>query len=153
MRPTAIVEVRYTGVSMQPHSAIWIEPVSSPAPLRTAVPARIGVRTSPSSLPGTIAVTPVRATPRPSGGSGSSRRTVTCPTVTPSTSVTAATTVCSDQGQQGENDEQEAAEAVDSAATEVSQEAATEQADDQAGDDQGADDQSDEQGENQDCDG
>src|SRR5438067_5699881 len=75
------------GVSMQPHSAIWIEPVSSPAPLRTAVPARIGVRTSPSRLPGTIAVTPVRATPRPPGGSGSSRRTVTCPTVTPSTSV------------------------------------------------------------------
>jgi hypothetical protein len=69
-----------------------------------------------------------------------------------STSLPAATTVCSDQDQQGENDEQEAAEAVDNAASEVSDEATTEQADDQAGDDQDADDQSDEQGENQDCD-
>ena len=34
-RPTDIVAVRYTGVSITPHSAIWCEPVSSPAPLRT----------------------------------------------------------------------------------------------------------------------
>ena len=31
-RPTAIVEVRKTGVSIRPHSEIWRKPVSSPAP-------------------------------------------------------------------------------------------------------------------------
>ena len=39
---------------------------------------------------GTIAVTPVRATPRPAGGSGSSRTTVTWPTPTPATSAIAS---------------------------------------------------------------
>ncbi len=37
--PTYGVAVRKTGVSMTPHSRIWIEPVSSPAPFRTATPA------------------------------------------------------------------------------------------------------------------
>src|SRR2546421_12733171 len=63
-----MVEVRYTGVSMQPHSPIWIDPVSSPAPFTTAVPAASGRLTRVSSGPGTITVTPVRATPRPAGG-------------------------------------------------------------------------------------
>ena len=57
-------------------------PVISPAPLSTATPAgdRRGRRACRSA--GTIAVTPVRATPRPAGGSGSSRTTVTWPTRT-----------------------------------------------------------------------
>ncbi len=74
------------GVLTRPHSRISSEPVSSPAPFRTAVPAQTGSCTSGPTGAGTIAVTPVRATPRPSGGSGSSRQTVTWPTVTPGTS-------------------------------------------------------------------
>ena len=77
------------GVSIRPHSAICTEPVSSPAPLRTAVPAGTGSATSVAGSAGTIAVTPVRATPRPAGGSGSSRQTVAWPTRTPGTSVIA----------------------------------------------------------------
>ncbi len=49
----------------------------SPAPLRTAPPAGIGKRNG--LPPGSITVTPVRATPRPSGGAGSSRHTVAWP--------------------------------------------------------------------------
>ena len=65
------------GVLTRPHSRISSEPVSSPAPFRTAVPAQTGSCTSGPTGAGTTAVTPVRATPRPSGGSGSSRQTVT----------------------------------------------------------------------------
>ena len=61
-RPTAWVDVRYTGVSRMPHSRISREPVSSPAPLRTAVPAGTGFCSSEPIGPGRIAVTPVRAT-------------------------------------------------------------------------------------------
>ena len=74
---------------MQPQSAICSDPVSSPAPFRTAVPAGTGSACSVSTGPGSTAVTPVRAIPRPAGGSGSSRQTVTWPTVTPETSVIA----------------------------------------------------------------
>ena len=74
---------------MQPQSAICSDPVSSPAPFRTAVPAGTGSACSVSTGPGSTAVTPVRATPRPEGGSGSSRQTVTWPTVTLETSVIA----------------------------------------------------------------
>ena len=88
-RPTAIVEVRNTGVSISPHSEIWRNPVSSPAPFNAATPAGTGLRNRDAWAPGTIAVTPVLAIPRPSGGGGSSRATVTCPTRTPATSVIA----------------------------------------------------------------
>ena len=47
---------------------------------------RASARPRAAAAPGRIAVTPVRATPRPAGGSGSSRTTVTCPTRTPVTS-------------------------------------------------------------------
>src|SRR5206468_3817517 len=87
--PTAWLDVRYTGVSRTPHSAIEIDPVSSPAPFKTAVPAGTGCAQSVSTRAGSTALTPVRATPRPSGYAGSSRQTVTCPTVTPLTSVIA----------------------------------------------------------------
>ena len=72
-RPTDIVAVRYTGVSSSPHSEIWTAPVISPAPFSTATPAVSGSLKSVTGAAGTIAVTPVRATPRPVGGSGSSR--------------------------------------------------------------------------------
>ena len=85
-RPSAIVEVRKTGVSMTPHSPIWVMPIASPAPLRSAAPAGTRDRKSSPGSKGTIAVTPVRATPRPAGGGGSSRQTVACPTRTPVTS-------------------------------------------------------------------
>ena len=88
-RPTAIVEVRKIGVSISPHSEIWRKPVSSPAPFRAVAPAATGLRKNDSPGPGRIAVTPVRALPRPTGGSGSSRTTVTWPTRTPATSVIA----------------------------------------------------------------
>ena len=65
MRPTAIVEVRNTGVSISPHSEIWRKPVSSPAPFSAAAPAGTGRRKADASPPGRIAVTPVRAIPRP----------------------------------------------------------------------------------------
>ena len=82
-RPTAIVAVRNTGVSITPHSRTCRLPVSSPAPFRTAVPAGSG---APVDAPVATAVTPDRPTPRPAGGSGSSRHTVTWPTATPGTS-------------------------------------------------------------------
>ena len=63
-----------------PTRPIWSEPVSSPAPFSTATPAASGGSSSAARCAGTIAVTPVRATPRPAGGSGSSRQTVTWPT-------------------------------------------------------------------------
>ena len=63
--------------------------MSSPAPLSTATPAARPWRTTSPTGPGTMAVTPVRATPRPAGGSGSSRQTVVWPTRTPGTSVMA----------------------------------------------------------------
>ena len=53
------------------------------------MPAGTGARTSVAGSAGTIAVTPLLPTPRPSGGSGSSRQTVTWPTATPGTSVIA----------------------------------------------------------------
>ena len=68
-----------------------MKPVSSPAPLRTAAPAGTGSATSVAGSAGTTAVMPLRATPRPSGGSGSSRQIVTWPTATPGTSVIAFT--------------------------------------------------------------
>ena len=64
------------------------KPVISPAPLSTATPAGTGSANRPSAGPGRIAVTPVRAIPRPR--SGSSRQTVTWPTRTPATSVIAS---------------------------------------------------------------
>ena len=88
-RPTCIVDVSRIGVSSTPHSRTWIAEVSSPAPLSTATPAARPLRTTSPSGPGTMAVTPVRATPRPTGGSGSSRQTVVWPTRTPGTSVMA----------------------------------------------------------------
>src|ERR687897_3915434 len=66
-----------------------MKPVISPAPFSTAPPAGTSSRGSSACERGTTAVIPVRATPRPSGGSGSSRQTVTWPTVTPATSVIA----------------------------------------------------------------
>ena len=72
-----IVEVSQTGVCSRPHSEICRNPVSSPAPLSTAAPAGTGSRKSRSGCPGRTAVTPVRAIPRPWGGSGSSRHIVT----------------------------------------------------------------------------
>src|SRR5580704_1892431 len=80
-----MVEVRKTGVSARPHSAAARNPVHSPAPFSTAPPAGTGL---PNTLPpGSMTVTPVLATPRPAGGAGSSRQTVTCPTPRPGTSV------------------------------------------------------------------
>ncbi len=83
-RPTCIVLVRNSGVSTRPHSCAVRKPVHSPAPLRTAPPAGTGSRKP--LPPGSTTVTPVRATPRPCGGSGSSRHTVAWPTPTPATS-------------------------------------------------------------------
>lgn len=83
-RPTCMVEVRKTGVPMIPHSDMSRKPVHSPAPLRTAPPA--GTGRARMSAAGSTTVTPVRATPRPAGGSGSSRHTVACPTPAPGTS-------------------------------------------------------------------
>ena len=74
--PTLIVAVRTTGVSKVPHSRTVSDPVSSPAPLSTAVPAAIGRRNMESSVSGTIAVTPVHCPV-----------IVECPTRTPGTSV------------------------------------------------------------------
>ena len=88
-RPTCIVDVSRIGVSSTPHSRTWMAEVSSPAPLSTATPAARPWRTTSLTGPGTMAVTPVRATPRPAGGSGSSRQTVVWPTRTPGTSVMA----------------------------------------------------------------
>src|SRR5215469_14950160 len=79
-----MVEVRNTGVSASPHSSAARNPVHSPAPFSTAPPAGTGLRNI--LPPRSITVTPVRATPRPSGGGGSSRQTVACPTPTPGTS-------------------------------------------------------------------
>ena len=73
-RPTCMVEVRKTGVPMTPHSCMSRKPVHSPHPLSTAPPAGTG-RARMSSA-GRITVTPVRAIPRPAGGSGSSRHIV-----------------------------------------------------------------------------
>src|SRR3954451_3143141 len=81
-----MVDVRNTGVSTMPHSCAVRKPVHSPAPFRTAPPAETGRRNV--SIPGISTVTPVRATPRPSGGSGSSRHTVAWPRPTPGTSRT-----------------------------------------------------------------
>ncbi len=83
-RPSCIVEVRKIGVSTRPHSEAAIKPVHSPAPLSTAPPAGTGLRNM--LPPRSITLTPVRATPRPAGGAGSSRHTVACPTPTPGTS-------------------------------------------------------------------
>ena len=77
-RPSCIVVVRKIGVSTRPHSCAVRKPVHSPAPLRTAPPAGTGSRKP--LPPGSTTVTPVRATPRPTGGSGSSRHTVAWPT-------------------------------------------------------------------------
>src|SRR5215472_937106 len=79
-----MVEVRNTGVSVSPHSAEVRKPVHSPAPFSTAPPDGTG----PANMlpPTSMTVTPVRAMPRPAGGSGSSRHTVACPTPTPGTS-------------------------------------------------------------------
>src|SRR5215212_2293604 len=63
-----------------------MNPVHSPAPLSTAPPA--GTSRVNASSARTRQVTPVRASPRPSGGAGSSRRTVACPRPTPGTSRT-----------------------------------------------------------------
>ena len=71
---------------MTPHSRIVVIPMASPAPLRTAPPAGTRDSNSSSARNGTIAVTPVRATPRPAGGAGSSRQIVACPTATFATS-------------------------------------------------------------------
>src|SRR5215469_5208302 len=79
-----MVEVRKIGVSTSPHSAAVMKPVHSPAPLSTAPPAGTGLRNM--FPPRSTTVTPVRATPRPAGGGGSSRQTVACPTPTPGTS-------------------------------------------------------------------
>src|ERR1700735_5244449 len=95
-----MVEVRKTGVSASPHSAAVRNPVHSPAPLSTAPAA--GTRPPPPAPlappppagtglrnrfpPGSITVTPVLATPRPSGGGGSSRQIVARPTPAPGTS-------------------------------------------------------------------
>src|SRR4051794_31980406 len=62
------------------------KPVHSPAPLTTAPPAGTGERKQ--LPPGSSTVTPVRATPRPRGGGGSSRHTVRWPRPTPGTSRT-----------------------------------------------------------------
>src|SRR5579859_1574149 len=79
-----MVEVRKIGVSTSPHSAAARNPVHSPAPFSTAPPAGTGLRNM--LPPRSTTVTPVRATPRPAGGAGSSRHTVACPTPTPGTS-------------------------------------------------------------------
>src|SRR5580704_5577740 len=79
-----MVEVRNTGVSARPHSAVARNPVHSPAPFSTAPPAGTGAANR--FPPGSMTVTPVLATPRPAGGGGSSRHTVTWPTPTPGTS-------------------------------------------------------------------
>src|SRR5688500_15228612 len=63
-----------------------MNPVHSPAPLSTAPPAGTGRRYASSAS--SSVVTPVRATPRPEGGGGSSRWTVACPRPTPGTSST-----------------------------------------------------------------
>ena len=79
------VDTSTTGDSRMPHSLTSIEPVNSPAPLSTAVPAGIGRRHISAAVSGATTVQPVRATLP----SGSSRHTVTCPTRTPGTSVIA----------------------------------------------------------------
>src|SRR5919108_1684738 len=76
---------------MTPHSETWRKPVISPAPFSTGAPAGSGAASTVSGARGTIAVAPVRATPRPSGGGASSRTTVTWPTRTSPASVIAFT--------------------------------------------------------------
>src|SRR3954466_11947833 len=64
-----------------------MKPVHSPAPFNTAPPAGNGLENASSAS--TRTVTPVRAMPRPSGGGGSSRRSVGGPSPTPGMSRTA----------------------------------------------------------------
>ena len=75
------------GVETRPHSRISCDArqLAGTVEHRDAG-AAAGSAHSVSGSPGRIAVTPVRATPRPAGGSGSSRTTVTWPTRTPATS-------------------------------------------------------------------
>src|SRR5687767_7005020 len=82
--PTLWVLVSITGPSSRPDSSIHERPVISPAPFNTKLPAKAGV-VMVSRPRGRMAVTPVR-TLRPSARSSIS---VTCPTVTPATSVIA----------------------------------------------------------------
>ena len=85
-RPIAIELVRKIGDSRTPHSSMVVIPIASPAPLSTEAPAGTRSLKSAPGSNGAITVTPVRATPRPSGGGGSSRQTVACPTWTCATS-------------------------------------------------------------------
>ena len=75
------------GVSINPHSWIWVTPVSSPAPLSTKLPA-MG-RSRNTSSHGMMAVTPVRTGPLPGELRPSPSMMVLCPTRTPGTSVMA----------------------------------------------------------------
>src|SRR3954447_10809308 len=85
-RPTCMVDVRKTGVSSVPHSRRAMKPVHSPQPLRIAPPAVAGRPNRSSATCRTV--TPVRATPGPPGGGGSSAQIVVCPSPTPATSST-----------------------------------------------------------------
>src|SRR5436309_1976209 len=71
---------------MMPSSRTATKPVHSPQPFNTAPPAGIGCRHG--LPPRSSTVTPVRATPGPSGGGGSSRQIVAWPSPTPGTSST-----------------------------------------------------------------
>ena len=85
--PTAIVLVSRIGVSRRPHSTTWVRPETSPAPLRTKLPASTRFRNT--SALGRIAVTPVRTGPLPTSSIPSPEMMVAWPTRTPATSVMA----------------------------------------------------------------
>ena len=84
--PTLRVDVSAMGDRSIPDSRSQCIPVTSPQPLRTWNPADSGsLHGSPGC--GRITVTPVRTGPRPTTSSPSPSISVTCPTLTPGTSV------------------------------------------------------------------
>src|SRR5262249_41908976 len=85
--PTLWVLVSKIGEESRPDSSIHAVPVISPFPFREKYPAKSGAeRRDPRAK---IAVTPVRTGPRPTTSFPLPRTMVTCPTVTPATSVIA----------------------------------------------------------------
>src|SRR5215471_1461059 len=85
--PTEWVLVIITGPARNPDSSSQVVPVISPLPFRVNHPAMTG---SPLVAPrGSTAVTPVRTGPCPTTSGPLPDTIVTCPTVTPATSVMA----------------------------------------------------------------
>jgi hypothetical protein len=84
--PTLWVLVIITGPSRKPDSSTQVVPVISPLPLSEYQPAKTGENLLPR---GSMAVTPVRTGPSPTRSAPSPSINVTCPTLTPATSVIA----------------------------------------------------------------